>query len=212
MSKQRLIFPDEWQSKIYFFDTLEAATDAAIAATTKGMILFRQQQQVLMSLKITWIGDRRLQIMLKKAFNLQRLDIRLLAPMIMILIIGYIMIFSTTSFKGLSEYNDAYFFIKRHSIFLLLGICLFFIGNAIPTNRLKQWGVWGYGASILLLLITIIPGVGVEIGGARRWLMIGGFQFQPVEVMKFWWAVAVSIVIANKTHQLSHFKKESPCS
>ncbi|MGC6367025.1 MAG: Mur ligase family protein [Candidatus Marinamargulisbacteria bacterium] len=40
LSKQRLIFPDEWQSKIHFFDTLEAATDAAIAATTKGMILF----------------------------------------------------------------------------------------------------------------------------------------------------------------------------
>ena len=40
-------------------------------------------------------------------------------------------------------------------------------------------------ASILLLLITIIPGIGIEIGGARRWLNLAGFQFQPVEVMKF---------------------------
>ena len=145
--------------------------------------------------------------MLKKAFNFQNIDVRLMFPVIMILVIGYIMIFSTTSFKGLSEFNDAYYFIKRHSIYLLGGILLFFIGNAIPTTRLKAWGVWGYGISILLLIITIIPGVGIEIGGARRWLNLGGFQFQPVEVMKFWWAVAVSIVISNKQHQLSKFKQ-----
>ena len=153
------------------------------------------------------IEDGHLQIMLKKAFNFQNIDVRLMFPVIMILVIGYIMIFSTTSFKGLSEFNDAYYFIKRHSIYLLGGILLFFIGNAIPTTRLKAWGVWGYGISILLLIITIIPGVGIEIGGARRWLNLGGFQFQPVEVMKFWWAVAVSIVISNKQHQLSKFKQ-----
>ena len=123
------------------------------------------------------IEDGHLQIMLKKAFNFQNIDVRLMFPVIMILVIGYIMIFSTTSFKGLSEFNDAYYFIKRHSIYLLGGILLFFIGNAIPTTRLKAWGVWEYGISILLLIITIIPGVGIEIGGARqvvkpRWISI----------------------------------------
>ena len=136
-----------------------------------------------------------------------QLDWKLILPTLIILIIGYVMIFSTTSFKGLSEFNDAYFFIKRHSIFLILGVVFFAIAAKIPTEKIKQYGLIGYLVSIVLLLLTLVPEISVKVGGASRWINLFGFQFQPVEVMKFWWAVAVSLVISNKTNQLSSFKK-----
>tara|TARA_A100001015_G_scaffold318995_1_gene440566 strand:+ start:51 stop:1157 length:1107 start_codon:yes stop_codon:yes gene_type:complete len=143
--------------------------------------------------------------MFLKPFNSNRIDFKLLVPLIILLIIGYIMIFSTTSFKGLSEFNDAYFFIKRHTFFLCIGVGLFLIGANIPIKKYEKWAPIGYLASIVLLIITLFPGVGVEVGGARRWLTIFNFQFQPVEIMKFWWAIAVSLVLSKKTVKLTNF-------
>ena len=107
----------------------------------------------------------------------------------------------------MSEFNDAYFFIKRQSAFLLAGIALFFVGAWIPIKKYEKWALPGYLISVALLLVTLIPGVGIKIGGAQRWLNVFGFQFQPVEVMKFWWAISVSLVLAKKTSKLSSFTK-----
>ena len=145
--------------------------------------------------------------MLMRPFKSRSIDWRLIIPMIMLLVIGYIMIFSTTSFKGLSEFNDAYYFIKRQSVFLIVGSLLFLVGAWVPIKKYKALALWGYGISLGLLVITLVPGVGIKIGGAQRWLNIFGFQFQPVEVMKFWWAVGVSLVLAKKTTKLASFSK-----
>tara|TARA_A100001015_G_C14962983_1_gene701730 strand:+ start:219 stop:1325 length:1107 start_codon:yes stop_codon:yes gene_type:complete len=145
--------------------------------------------------------------MFLKYFNSSRIDFKLIAPLLMLLIIGYIMIFSTTSFKGLSEFSDAYFFIKRHSFFLVIGTLLFILGASIPIKKYEKWAPFGYFGSIFLLIITLLPGVGIEIGGAQRWLTILNFQFQPVEIMKFWWAIAVSLILSRKTSALSSFSK-----
>ena len=134
-----------------------------------------------------------------------KIDWSLLIPTIFLLIIGYMMIFSTTSLKGLSEYNDSYYFIKRHSVFVIIGIVLFFIGAAIPIEKYKKAALGGYALTVLLLLITLIPGIGIKIGGAQRWINLGGFQFQPVEIAKFWWAVGVSMVLAKKNKYLGQF-------
>ncbi|MGA0241887.1 MAG: FtsW/RodA/SpoVE family cell cycle protein [Candidatus Marinamargulisbacteria bacterium] len=134
------------------------------------------------------------------------LDWKLILPTLVILIVGYIMIFSTTSFKGLSEFSDPYFFIKRHTVFLIIGMGLFFIATWVPIKYYQAVSIWGYFISIILLLLTLIPGVGISIGGASRWVQLLGVQFQPVEIMKFWWAVSVSVVISNKNHQLTSFK------
>ena len=84
---------------------------------------------------------------------------------------------------------------------------LFTIGCIIPIEKYKKLGLWGYVFSVICLLLTLIPEIGVKVGGASRWLNIFGFQFQPVEVMKFWWAVGVSIVLANKRTKLNSFKE-----
>ena len=77
----------------------------------------------------------------------------------------------------------------------------------IPSEKYKRYGLWGYLISLLLLLLTLIPEIGINIGGASRWINIVGFQFQPVEIMKFWWAIAVSLILSRKTSALSSFSK-----
>ena len=105
---------------------------------------FHHQGQVLMSFKTTLIEAKRLIGMFKKSFK--SMDWRLIVPTILLLVIGYIMIFSTTSFKGLSEFDDAYFFIKRQSIFLMVPI---FQSSGIKNGRFQ--GIW-YRLDYCLLL------------------------------------------------------------
>ena len=137
----------------------------------------------------------------------RRIDWWLIIATIGIVTVGYIMIFSTTSFKGLSEFDDPYFFIKRHSLFLCIGLMLFGVGMRLPIDFYKKYAIWGYSASIILLILTFISGWGVELGGSNRWVSLWKIQFQPVEIVKFWWSVAVSLVISNKRCQLSSFRQ-----
>ena len=58
----------------------------------------------------------------------------------------------------------------------------------------------GLGISVVVVIdIThIVARIGVSVGGANRWINAFGFQFQPVEVMKFWWVIAVAVVLERK--------------
>ena len=172
LSQNRHVFPEEFWPQLVFYAYLKDAVMDALKRAEGGTLLFSpsaasfdefsnymEQGMPLMSTSI---------VQSKRHF----IDWWLFVPMVLLLIIGYIMVFSTTSFKGLSEFNDAYYFIKQHSFFLLGGMVLFFIGAALPTKKIKQGALIGYALSIGLLLVTLIPSIGVQIGGASRWLNV----------------------------------------
>ena len=121
-----------------------------------GQYYFLQGLQVLMNLMIMFIEEKRLMGMLQRIFNVRNIDFKLMVPVMMLLIIGYMMIFSTTSLKGVSEYADAYFFIKRHSIYLGVGVILYVIGFIVPIQFFQRVAWIGYLISLGLLLLTLI--------------------------------------------------------
>lgn len=132
-------------------------------------------------------------------------DWRIIFPVCLLLLIGSMMIFSTTSSKGLAEFNDPYFFIKRHAVYLLISLIVCAVAVRIPLHWYERFALHGYVIGVALILMTLIPGLSVELGGAKRWLNLGIIQFQPVECLKFWWAVSASVVLANKHRLLRQF-------
>ena len=79
----------------------------------------------------------------KERFNFQNIDVRLMFPVVMILVIGYIMIFSTTSFKGLSEFNDAYYLLSV-ILFICWGELVCFYWKCNSNSTVKAMGRLGY--------------------------------------------------------------------
>ncbi|MFC1617337.1 FtsW/RodA/SpoVE family cell cycle protein [Candidatus Margulisiibacteriota bacterium] len=126
--------------------------------------------------------------------------------MLVLIIIGTIMIFSTSSVVGLASYNNGYFFIKRHLVFLFLGFLAFLVGMFFNANLYKRFVLPGLIISNILLLFTLIPGIGVKVGGASRWLNLG-IQFQPVELSKFCLAIFLAAYLENKKFLLPNFFK-----
>ncbi len=136
-----------------------------------------------------------------------KIDKPLLIITLALLTFGLIMIFSTSSVVGLENYNDSFYFIKKYFIYLFLGAFFFWLGLKIPYESYKKIAFQGLIFSIFLLFLTLIPGFSIKALGAKRWLAIGFFQIQPVEITKFFIAVFLAVSLENKKYAIESFKK-----
>ncbi|MBY0553808.1 putative lipid II flippase FtsW [bacterium] len=98
-------------------------------------------------------------------------------------------IFATESYGG-----DGLYFFKRQLVFTLIsGFSLIFF-TQLPINFIKKWSWVLWPATFILLCATFIPGIGVKVGGALRWIQLPfGVRFEPSELLK----VAFSFIFAS---------------
>ena len=134
-------------------------------------------------------------------------DLPLLLFTIVLIVIGIIMIISTSSVVGYTGYNDSYYFIKKHCLYLMLGVGLFIVGLKTPHYLYYKWVGWGLFISCILVGLTMVPGVGVMAFGARRWINLGFISFQPVELLKFFVIAFTAWVLTIKKDKIRSFKK-----
>lgn len=98
-------------------------------------------------------------------------------------LIGTVNIFSASFVLGGQLFKDGYFFITRHLISFAVGFLVMIAAAAVDYRRLQGgWLLLGILTTIGLLLAVHVAGV--DANGARRWLSLGGFKFQPSEIAK----------------------------
>jgi cell division protein FtsW len=98
--------------------------------------------------------------------------------------LGTIMVFSASPTLGL-KLGDSFYFIKRHLVNLFIGFIALYFGFRLDLDTLKKRAGLIFLASVFLLLLIYIPGVGRRVLGASRWIELGFFSFQPSELIKF---------------------------
>jgi cell division protein FtsW len=133
------------------------------------------------------------------------IDIPFLVTVAILVVIGCIMIISTSSVIGFASYNNSYIFIKKHFIYLILGTMMLILGTKIQHTVYKKMLLPGFIASIVLLLLTFMPGIGIKAGGANRWIDMVFFQLQPVEFAKFIIILYLATYLENKRESLKSF-------
>ena len=82
------------------------------------------------------------------------------------------------------ESYGRYYFVMRHGIFVLIGALALGLAIGIPMRVWQKAALPLFLLCMLLLIIVLIPGIGREVNGARRWLPLGLINFQPSELMK----------------------------
>ena len=110
------------------------------------------------------------------------LDVPFLVLTVLLVIIGVVMMFSASYARAYSEKNNSTYYFARQALFALVGI-----GMMLFISRLN-YQMWR-GLSVIVLAIAIfflllVPFIGSEEGGAKRWLRLGILSFQPSEVAK----------------------------
>ncbi len=111
---------------------------------------------------------------------------------------GCLMVYSASFYSAQFNYGNKYFFILKQLLGVGMGIgtlCLFYFIDYHLLSKLKWWIV---GASIVLLALVFVPGLGMESYGAKRWVSILGFSIQPSEIAKF------AIVIFSASYMSEH--------
>ena len=105
------------------------------------------------------------------------------------------------------RHNYSYYFIKRHLIYLIMGGTGLVLAMALPFEFIKKHSMNGYIGAVMLVSATLIPGIGVSIGGASRWLHTGIINIQPVEVMKLFLILVLAQILAKKQQHRDCFKQ-----
>ncbi len=86
--------------------------------------------------------------------------------------------------------------IQRQGIYFLIAFVAMFVTAQVPPHLLRRLAPWMYGGGVLLLVLVLVLGIGAM--GAQRWLGIGGFRFQPSEVMKLATPIMISAYLGQR--------------
>jgi cell division protein FtsW len=95
---------------------------------------------------------------------------------------GILMIYESSSIYAFKTTSDAAYFFKKQLIFFLIGLVFFSLALLIDLEFLKRHSKEFLLLTVILLIAVIF--LGKKVGGARRWISVGGFNFQPSEVLK----------------------------
>jgi cell division protein FtsW len=99
------------------------------------------------------------------------------------LVIGIVMLFSTSAFAK-DSHGDMYFFVKRQAVWLGVGLVVCTIAAVVDYHFwLRTWWIW-LALALVALAFCFVPHVGMRINGSRRWVALGPATFQPSEIAK----------------------------
>ena len=112
-------------------------------------------------------------------------DKLLLLVCCILLLIGYVMVASSSLHLGVKMTGNMMHYPLRQMIHIVMGLVLAAVVASIPMVVWEKTGSWMFIAGLALLVIVLIPGVGVKVNGSVRWLSVAGLRIQVSEVVKF---------------------------
>ena len=132
-------------------------------------------------------------------------NVKLLIPMLLLIGIGIVMVYSASSTLALEHFNGEYYFLKKQALFALLGIIVLIGFKNFPYTYLGYLTYPLIMLSLIFLAAIEIPGLGVEVKGASRWLNLGVFTFQPSEFARFVLVIYLAYSMSKKENSVKSF-------
>ncbi len=121
--------------------------------------------------------------MARKKLKRGRIDMTLFSILTIMITFGLVMVFSASAPSAFYQHGDQFHFIKRQFIWTVVGFGAMLFFASINYRVIKKWA--GVFCAVALVLMFLVPLIGIELNGAKRWLGIGPLTFQPSEIAKF---------------------------
>lgn len=118
---------------------------------------------------------------IKELFNFDKGYLYLALTLI---VLGTIAVADASAPQSLRTFNDRFFLVRQQMVWAVLGLVGMFVVSLVNYRLWAKVSKYLFIASIFLLLLVLIPGVGGRFLGARRWIVIGNFTLQPSELVK----------------------------
>ena len=146
-----------------------------------------------------------------KDFDFSKLDFVLVSLFLVLGFFGLLILSSASAHFSDSIYGNPSAIFNRQFFYFILGIIGLFACFFVPLNFWSSYDRLFITFGILLLFLVFIPGIGIEVNGANRWIRIAGFGLQPSEIMKFLSILYISCYSVRRikeiqTHWLGFFR------
>lgn len=121
--------------------------------------------------------------------------------------IGVVMVYSSSAIKAQEKYGDPFFFLKKQLLWAVIGLLVMVWAMYRDYRTFQRYAPLLFLASLLFLLLVLIPSVGVKVNGARRWLRLFGVSFQPSELAKLSAVLLLARFFAKRTDRVESFSR-----
>jgi len=139
----------------------------------------------------------------------QTTDYVLLVFFSILVIFGLLMLTSAAASIGYDRFGDRFFFVKRQLLYgVLPGIVAFLLMAKIPYQVWSRYYWLVYGATIIILCLVFIPGLGTTLDtGSHSWIQVGNISVQPSEFAKLGFILFLAAYLSHSGRQIRDVKK-----
>jgi cell division protein FtsW len=129
---------------------------------------------------------------------MKRIDLVLFTTTIILTLFGLFMIYDASSFVAFRDFSDKYHYVKDQFFWILLGIIALIFFSRFDYHKFYNLALPIILISLTLLVMVFIPGIGVKLLGARRWIDLQFMLLQPSELMKLAFSLYLAAWFSNK--------------
>jgi len=132
-------------------------------------------------------------------------DIWLFFAVAALLAVGIIMVLSTSYLYAQERFSDGAYFFRKQLTAVGIGLVGLFVAALLSPQTYRRLAYPLLAFTLCLLILILIPGIGLSRGGARRWLPLGNFVFQPGELAKLSLVLYLAHSVAKKGERIRTF-------
>ena len=116
-------------------------------------------------------------------------------------VLGLVMVLSASSVEAYLSDGSAYSLFFQQLLGVLLGAAAFYLALRAPVRLVRRVSFAAFALSIVMLVLVLVPGIGTQIQGSRRWFSIAGISFQPSEFAKIALVIWGAHLLALRSHR-----------
>lgn len=125
-----------------------------------------------------------------------------------LVLFGLVVLATASAVLAFRHTGDNYYYLKHQLLSgVIPGIVMFFLASRFPHQRLKKIAIPMMLFSIVLMMLVFVPGLGIQIGKATRWIDFGFFSFQPSELLKLACVVYLAALFESRKRDITRVQE-----
>ena len=140
---------------------------------------------------------------MKRSAGKRAYDDTLIAVVLVLVVIGLVVLYSTSAYNGRVKFHDSLYYLKKQGFATLLGLAGMMVTARIDYHRWVPFAVPGYLMAVFLSLAVMF--FGDEYNGSKRWLSLGPFSFQPSEFAKVAVILFLACLVSRNVKKMGKF-------
>ncbi len=129
-------------------------------------------------------------------------DPYLLLTTLALMLVGFVMIASASMDVAARDFGSPYHFVMRQAIFMVIALVTLALVSLMPMQWWEKLSVPLLAIGVVILALVLIPGIGREVNGARRWISFGFFNLQVSELAKIFMVVYVASYLVRRLSEV----------